>query len=148
MSEKLPDVYEPLMYVANSIGKPDYRGTLVKMYQRMRNISIDFGVMQEAEKVYVIPADMGWNDVGSWETVYEISPKDKNLNTGQYHEVISINSRGCYVFSPEKVIALVGVDDLIVVDAGNALLVCQKNAAQDVKEVVEQLKKKGLENWL
>ncbi len=148
INDKLPDVYEPLMTINNSIDTPEYQQILSDMYGRIPSISVDFGVMQKAEKVFVIPADMGWNDVGSWETVYEISPKDKNLNSGNFHEIINIDSRECYVYSPQKVIALVGVEDLIVVDTGDALLVCDKNAAQDVKDVVEQLKKKRLKEWL
>ncbi|MCK6622919.1 MAG: mannose-1-phosphate guanylyltransferase [Calditrichaceae bacterium] len=148
IGEKLPEIYEGLMELSRSIGKRDYQGKLEDVYRRIKGISIDFGVMQEAQNVYVIPADLGWNDVGSWETVYDISPKDKNLNAGEYAELISIESRKCYVYSPEKAVALVGVENLIIVDTGDALLVCKKSSAQDVKEVVDHLKKKGLEKWL
>ena len=148
LSDKLPDVYGPLMEINGAINTAKYQKTLVDMYQRFPNISVDFGVMQEAEQVFVIPVDMGWNDVGSWETVYEISPKDKDLNTGSFQELINVDSRACYVYSPDKVVALVDVEDLIVVDAGNALLICKRSAAQDVKTAVEMLKKKGLDNCL
>ena len=148
IKEKLPDIYEPLMALEAHLGKSSYEEELNKMYEQIRSISIDYGVMQEAEEVYVIPTDMGWNDVGSWETVYEISQKDKNASSGEYREIISINSQRNYAYSPDKVVALVGVEDLVVVDTGDAILIGRRDASQDVKEAVEALKKKGLDDLL
>jgi len=105
-------------------------------------------VMQAAEDVFVIPADLGWNDVGSWETVYEIAPKTGSGNAGEFQDLIEIGSQKSYVYAPEKLVALVGVKDLIVVDTGDALLVCRKNSAQRVKDVVEKLKKSGKSEYL
>ncbi|RMH77902.1 MAG: mannose-1-phosphate guanylyltransferase, partial [Calditrichaeota bacterium] len=81
-------------------------------------------------------------------TVYSISPKDKHLNAGEYDTLINIRSGKNYVYSPDKTVALVGVEDLIVVDTGDAILVCHKSAAQDVKEVVDELKRRGREDLL
>ena len=91
---------------------------------------------------------MGWSDVGSWETVYEISPKDKNKNAAFCKELVAVDSGRSYVYSPDKVVALVGVENLIVVDTGDALLICKRSRAQDVREVVDRLKKKGLDEYL
>lgn len=148
ISDKLPGIYEPLRDVKASLGTPRYNDTLEDMYRRIRPISIDFGVMQQAETVYVIPTNMGWNDVGSWETVFEISPKDGNQIAGEFAQLINVDSRKNYVYSPGKAVALVGVENLVIVDTGDALLVCRKSHAQDVKEAVEILQKKGLEQWL
>ena len=148
ISEKLPEVYDGLMEINRNIHTPRYSAALEDAYWRFKGISIDFGVMQQANNVYVIPADMGWNDVGSWETVYEISLKDRNSNATECAELVTVDSKKCYVYSPEKVVALVGVENLIVVDTGDALLICKKSAAQDVKEVVDYLKKKGLDRWV
>jgi mannose-1-phosphate guanylyltransferase len=148
ISEKLPEIHDGLMEINRSIDTPNYYQTLESIYQHFKGISIDFGVMQQAANVYVIPTDIGWNDVGSWETVYDISTKDKNSNAAECAELINIESRKCYVYSPEKAVALVGVDNLIVVDTGDALLICKKSAAQGVKEVVDHLKKKGLDRWV
>lgn len=148
INDKLPEIYDGLMEINRGINTPNYQRIVEEAYRRFRGISIDVGVMQQSDNVYVIPADMGWNDVNSWETVYEISLKDKNANSTECAELVNIDSRKCYVYSPEKVVALVGVDNLIVVDTGDALLVCKKSAAQDVKEVVDYLKKKGLDQWI
>ncbi len=148
IEEKLPEIYEGLMEIRAAIGTPQYEQTVNDVYERIRGISIDYGVMQSAENVYVIPTDMGWNDVGSWQTVYEISPKDKNENARVSRELIAIDSRGSYVYAPEKLVALVGVNDLVVVDTGDALLICHRDRAQEVRDVVEELKKRGLDEYL
>ena len=147
--EKLmPEMHDLLMEIADSIGSPNYQNEMKNAYERMQNVSIDVGIMQRSERVYVIPANMGWNDVGSWETVYDISAKDKHNNAGRYRELVNVGSQGCLAYSPDKIVALVGVEDLLVVDTGDALLVCHKSAAQDVKHIVDELKKKGLKQWL
>ncbi len=144
----LPDMYNELMEVSEHIGSSSYSDCLVNAFRAIRSVSIDVGVMQQSNRVFVIPADMGWNDVGSWETVHDISTKDHSQHAGKFKELLNVNSKGCYVSSPEKLVALVGVRDLVVVDTGDALLICKKSAAQDVKDVVDQLKKKGLDKWL
>ena len=144
----LPEMHALLMEIGEAIGAPDYRERLADAYGRIQNISIDYGIMQQADSVYVIPADMGWNDVGSWETVHDISAKDRHGHAGECPEIVSIGSRNSYVYAPDKLVALVGVEDLIVVDTGDALLVCRKSAAQDVKHVVDHLKKQGREDLL
>jgi mannose-1-phosphate guanylyltransferase len=104
--------------------------------------------MQTARKVYVIPTNMGWNDVGSWEVVYDISQKDKNKNVSQCRRLIGIDANENYVFAHDKLVALVGLKNVIVVDTGDALLVCKKNRSEDVKNVVEELKKIGLDEFI
>lgn len=148
VGEKLPEIYEGLMEIKKHIGTSKYTDSVDEIYRRIRGISIDYGVMQVSERVYVIPTDIGWNDVGSWETVYDISEKDKNKIAGDYEDLINVDSLESYVYSPEKVVALVGMKNLIVVDTGDALLICKKSQAQKVKDVVDQLHKKGLTELL
>ncbi|MFQ5583611.1 MAG: mannose-1-phosphate guanylyltransferase [Calditrichia bacterium] len=148
IADKLPEIHHGLLQVKECLNTPEYEKQVEETYRRIRGISIDYGVMQTSEHVYVIPADFGWNDVGSWETVYDISPKDKNKIAGEYKELVNIDSAECYVSSPEKVIALVGVKNILVVDTGDALLICKKSHSQKVKEVVEVLKKRGLNEFL
>ncbi len=148
IEEKLPELHEGLNEIKQHWGKPSLMEVVEDVYRRIRGISIDYGVMQTAENVYVIPTDMGWNDVGSWEVVYEISAKDKNKNAGETRHLISVDSGENYVFAPDKLVALVGVHNLIIVDTGDALLISRRSRSQDVKEVVEELKKNGLDEYL
>ncbi len=148
INEKLPEIYQGLKELKEYIGSSKYTEKVDEIYRRIRGISIDYGVMQSSERVYVIPTDIGWNDVGSWETVYDISEKDKNKIAGDYEDLIVVDSSECFVHSPEKVVALVGMKNVLVVDTGDALLICKKSHAQKVKDVVDQLNKKGLNELL
>ncbi len=148
IEEKLPELHEGLNEIKQHWGKPSLMAAVEDVYRRIRGISIDYGVMQTAENVYVIPTDMGWNDVGSWEVVYEIATKDRNKNAGNVKHIVSVDSGENYVYAPDKLVALVGVHHLIIVDTGDALLVTRRSRSQDVKEVVEELKKNGLDEYL
>lgn len=103
--------------------------------------------MEKAKDVFVLAGKFGWNDVGSWEEVYQISPKndDGNAITGN---VISINSKNSYIYSQNKLIAAVGVENLIVIETNDSILICSRDKAQDVKEVVNYLKQKEMNDFL
>ena len=103
-------------------------------------LSIDYALMEKAEGVLVADGDFGWSDVGAWSTLLEIWPRDEHGNTAR-GETLALDTKGCLVWNPGRLTALVGVRDLIVVDAGDALLVCDAAFDQMVKNVVEALKK-------
>jgi mannose-1-phosphate guanylyltransferase len=148
IEDKLPELYEGLTQIKHHIGKATFSNTVEDVYKRIRGISIDYGVMQTAHNVFVIPTNMGWNDVGSWEVVYDISEKDKNKNCGDYKDLQIVDASENYIYAPQKLVALVGVKNMMVVDTGDALLVCKKSRTQDVKDIVEQLKKNGMDEYL
>jgi mannose-1-phosphate guanylyltransferase len=148
ISDNLPEIYQGLMQVKNCINSSSYPKKVEEVYKSFKSISIDYGVMQSSEKVYVIPADFGWNDVGSWEIVYDIAQKDNKKIAGEFDEIINIDSSECYISTPGKTVALVGVKNILVIDTGDALLICKKSHSQNVKEVIEKLKKRGLNELL
>jgi mannose-1-phosphate guanylyltransferase len=127
----------------------DLKPQIAEVYAGIKGESIDFGVMERAANVQVIPASFGWSDVGSWSALPEVMEADQ-----EGHVVISapgsvsINAEGCLAYGGGKLVAFVGVKDLIVVDTPDALLVCAKSAAQDVKKVVEELEKRGKTEYL
>jgi len=127
----------------------DLKPQITEIYSGIKGESIDFGVMEKAEDVQVIPASFGWSDVGSWSALPEVMEAD-----GDGHVVInakgsvSVGAEGCLAYGNGKVVAFVGVQDLIVVDTPDALLVCAKSAAQDVKKVVEELERRGANELL
>jgi mannose-1-phosphate guanylyltransferase len=106
--------------------------------------SIDYAVMEKTKKALVVPMDAGWSDVGSWSALWELAEKDANQNT-LIGDVLSIDSRGNYVRSADRLVATVGVDDLLIVDTKDALLIAPKNRAQDVKKIVNELNRQGRE---
>ncbi len=109
------------------------------IWQKIQPQSIDVGIMERAEKVAVVPVDIGWNDVGSWAAIHQINQADKNENVVLNAEHVSFDTRGTLIQGDGRLIATIGLEDVIIVDSGDAILVCAKDKAQDVKKVV---------NWL
>ena len=138
MKEFMPDLHDGLMTISDAIGEPDYQEVLTNVYGRLKKISIDYGIMEHSKKVYLIKGNFNWSDVGSWEAVYELSEKDENGNTkvGNVYTEMALDS---YVYSPDRLTALIGVDNLIVINDKDALLICRRDRAQDVKKVVDYL---------
>ncbi len=143
----LPDLYMELSNLEPFIDTPEFSHHLVEIYSRMPNISIDYGVMEKAELVYVLKADLGWSDVGSWDEVATLAENDSEGNKLEGH-VINVNSKNSFVKSKEKLIALVGVEDLIVVETEDSILICKKGESQNVKFVVDQLKRGNFDSYL
>ncbi|GFO65440.1 sugar phosphate nucleotidyltransferase [Geomonas paludis] len=122
----------------------DLKPQIADIYGGIKGESIDFGVMEKAKDVQVIPASFGWSDVGSWSALPEVMEADAAghvvINSSG---AVSVGAKECLAYGNGKVVAFVGVSDLIVVDTPDALLVCSKGAAQDVKKVVEELERQG-----
>lgn len=127
---------------------PDFSRRLAKVFPLLEDISIDFAVMEKAGNVTGFPCrDFGWNDVGSWDAVYDLLPKDTAGNAAR-SEVIAQESRRNYVDAGGKLVTLIGVDDLIVVDTRDALLVADRRKAQAVGALVKLLEKQGRDDLL
>ncbi len=122
------------------------RGGLAAIYRRLPSVSIDHGVLERARNVAVVPATFSWNDVGTWAAVESLWHDARNGNAVR-GLAVAVDSRGCIV-EAGRLVALLGVDDLVVVDTADALLVCRKDRAQDVRLVVEALQRRGLERYL
>lgn len=135
----LPDLYEGLEKIETVIDTDEFETQLTQVYGQLKSISIDYGVMEKSDNVYLTKADFYWNDVGNWEAVYEISEKneDGNVIIGDVYAEKTFNS---YIFSPRKFSAIIGVENLIVINTNDALLICNRNYAQDVRQVVDYLK--------
>jgi len=121
---------------------------LRETFPRCESISVDFAVMEKAENVAGIPAgDIGWSDVGSWKAVFELSRRDAQDNAART-ELLALESRGNFVEAPGKLVALLGVEDLVVVDTPDALLVARRERTQQVGELVKQLEKRRRDELL
>ena len=128
------------------IKKDDARG-IAAAFRDIPATSIDYALMEKAKGVLMAGGDFGWSDVGSWASLGEIWPKDSSGNALR-GEALFLDSRNCLVYSPHRQSAVVGLEDVIVIDTKDALLVCSRKADQRVKEVIEELKKKGLRKIL
>lgn len=142
---QMPEFYAQLMQVDAALGAPNYDAVLQRVWPQIARQTIDYGIMEGAQDVAVIPVDMGWSDIGSWGSLVELLPADEqgNILVG---ESLIIDAHNTLIFGDQRLIAAVGVRDLIIVDAGDALLVCHKDQEQRVRELVEALKKRGRED--
>lgn len=118
-----------------------------RVYETIESISVDYAVMEKADNVVVISADIGWNDVGSWASLGSLWETDPDGNAVE-GEVLCFESKDCVASSPNKVTVLLGVEDLVVVDTPDAILVCRKDNCQDVKNLQELLVKHGYQHLL
>ena len=143
----LPDVYSCLLKIADAMSTPKEVEVINEVYPTIPSISIDYGIMEKSDKVKVISADMGWNDVGSWDNLGVLYDSDEEGNVFA-GENISIDTHNCITYSKKRVISTIGVDNLIIVETDDAILVCDKNRAQDVKLIVEKLKSDGRKELL
>jgi mannose-1-phosphate guanylyltransferase len=143
----MPDLYDELEIIRKFIGKPELDKTVYNSYGQIKSISIDYGVMEKSKKVYLTKGEFSWSDVGSWEEVYQLSSKnnDGNCLNGNVYAERTIDS---YIFSPDKFTAVIGVENLIIINTDNALLVCRRDNCQDVKKVVDYLKINKLTEYL
>ena len=147
IEEYLPGLYEAICELKKSLGAVDFDNALLKMYRHIKGISIDYGVMENAKNVFVVEGHFAWSDLGSWEQVYKLSPKDDRGNVLSGDTII-LDAENSYVAAKEGLIALVGLDDVIVVREGDATLVCHRDRAEDVKLLVDKLKRRRLNNYM
>ncbi len=119
----------------------DFKKSVDAFYRSVNSISIDYGIMEKAETVHVVPGEFGWSDVGSWQAIYELADKDANLNAAQGTEALFVDSANCLVKSSSgRFVAMVGLDGVALVETDDTIMVCRIEAAQDVKKVVDSLK--------
>lgn len=149
LEKHMPELYGPLEELEKVIGTKKYDAALKKLFPKMPATSIDYGVAERAENMAVVPGSFGWSDVGSFNALPEVRQADEQGNVKEGHAMV-IDSTGCVVLAGERPVAVVGMNDTVVVDAGDAILVLPKSKSQDVRKVVEQLKagKKKLERYL
>lgn len=138
-----PELYAGLLRIEAALGSDDAEHVLHEVWPTLQNISIDHGVMEGASKVAVVPLDAGWNDVGSWDALDAVLALGEDGNRVAQGEVLAVNSGGNIISGGERPIALVGVEDLVVVDTGDAILIGHKHKMQQVKEVVDILRSRN-----
>lgn len=137
--ELLPDIYDGLLKIKDAFGTVDFDEILSKEFCAFKSESVDYGIMERAQNIYTIPGSFGWDDVGSWLSLERINTTNEfgNVVTGN---VITIDSKNSIIAGGDKLIAAVGLEDLIIVDTDDAILICSKENTQDVKKVIENLK--------
>ncbi|HEK21579.1 mannose-1-phosphate guanylyltransferase [Mucilaginibacter sp.] len=143
-NEHLPEMHEIFAEARSVYNTHEERAFVHKVYQRCINISIDYGIMEKAPNVYVLPSEFGWSDLGTWASIYQLAEKDYVGNAViPADKVIMYDSSNCMVNVPsDKLVILQGLHDYIVVESNNSLLICPRDQEQNVKQVVADVKNK------
>ncbi len=143
----MPLLGDGLKKIRSVIGSNDEASVVSRVFSELESVSIDYGIMEKSDRVVVIPADLGWSDVGSWTALDEIAARDQKGNVIAGN-VVDVDSRDSIIYASNRLVATAGLNDMVVVDTEDATLVCHKDRAQDVKKIVEELKKRGAEEHL
>jgi len=147
----MPDLDGKLREISRHWETPQRQEILQKVWPTIHPETIDFGVMEKAERVAVIPAgELQWNDVGSWDSLFDVLEKDAQGNIFVNGEHLAIDTQNTLIVSgvPGRLVATIGVNDLIVIDTGDALLICPRDKVQQVRQVVDRLKQEGRDIYL
>jgi len=153
--EHLPETAPLLEEIAASFGTDRFDEVFAELYPQCENISVDYAILEPRSakgehhsRLYCLPAEFGWNDLGSWESLYEYQVEtrlrgDEEGNVAETGGLITLDACDNYVFSPKKFVALVGVQDLIIVETEDALLITKRSQSQDVGKIVKELAATG-----
>jgi len=144
----MPVLREQLKAIGKDLGSPRYARTLKRVFPQCPAISIDYGVMEKSQRIAVIPADFGWSDVGSFAALLEVRKTDADGNVTDGEALVFSGRNDVVLSSAGRPVAVIGLDDVIVVDAGDAVLVCRRDRAQDVRQAVDELARRGREDVL
>lgn len=145
----LPEVFNLFNSQKKKFNTPEEVNAVKEIYDSCASISIDFGIMEKADNVYVIPSSFGWSDIGTWNSAHEHLDKDEHSNAVAGDNVMLLETGNCMINTPEsKLVVLQGLQDFIVVDTGDVLLVCKKDKEQEIKEFVSAIKQKKGDRFL
>jgi mannose-1-phosphate guanylyltransferase len=145
----LPEMYDVFTADKDKFNTPGEKAALEHIYPLCTNISIDFGIMEKADNVYVIPSSFGWSDLGTWNSAYENLEKDYLGNAVAGDNVVVMDATKCMVKAPnDKLLLLQGLDDFIVVDTKDVLLICKREKEQEIKEYVAEIKRNKGDHYL
>lgn len=147
----MPDLSQRLQKIANAWNTADQENVLNAEWEGIQRKSIDFGIMEQAKNVAMIPvANLGWNDIGSWESLFDVLPGDENGNIFLKGKHIDVDANHSMIYSEaaDRLVVLIGLKDVIIIDSDDALLVCNRNDSQQVKNVVNILKEREETRYL
>lgn len=143
----LPRLYMAMIKIIESIEDQDKFQAIEHAYSQISPISIDYGILERSDDVLVIPGDFGWNDIGSWNALDRLIPPDDKENVVKAKH-IGRNTSKSIIFGSDRLIATIGLENIIIADTSDALLVCSRDRTEEVKKLVEEIKLKGLEEYL
>ena len=143
----LPRMQSEFEKCQGAFGTSDLPSRLAECYSNIENISIDYGVMEKTDIACVVPADFGWDDVGSWDSFAKYLNKDKTGNS-VHGEHVAMDTGNCIIYSDKRLVATVGLDDVTIVETDDAILVMKRGSGEAVKTLTDLIEKKGFTDLL
>jgi len=145
----LPEIYEVFAAEKDKLNTPEEAAAIENIYPQCTSISIDFGIMEKADNVYVIPAAFEWSDLGTWNSAWENTERDSSQNAVSGNNVVIVDAKKCMIHVPNnKLVMLQGLEDYIVVDTKDVLLICKRDKEQEIKDYVAELKRNKGDKFL
>jgi mannose-1-phosphate guanylyltransferase len=135
----LPDIHQGIIKIGQAYNTKQYEQVLEQCFNEFKSVSIDYGIMERSEHIYTILGNFGWDDVGSWLALERVEKSNEHGNIVR-GDIITINTKDSIIFGEKKLIAVVGLNDVVIIDTDDALLICAKHSAQNVKKIVDNLK--------
>lgn len=149
LEKLMPEMNEVFLQATDAYNTVDEYKVLSELYSQCTNISIDYGIMEKAKNVYVIPSYFGWCDLGTWESAYENSEKDYLGNAVHGNNVMVVDATECMIKAPkDKLVVVQGLENCIIVDTDDVLLICERNREQQIKEYVAEIKRNKGDKYL
>jgi mannose-1-phosphate guanylyltransferase len=151
IEKQMPELFKAVKEISAAWDTPKRDDVLQECWLDLKNETIDYGIMEKAQQVAVLPAGgLGWSDVGSWNSLFEVLLPDMNGNVAAGAQHLALDTHNTLVYSgdDQRLVVTIGVDDMVVVDAGDVLMICKADQSQKVRDVVEHLKKHHQENYL
>lgn len=146
-AEHAPAIYEKLVLILKILDKKD-NATIDKIYKEMPKVPIDTAIAEKVKKIAVVPADLGWSDIGSWSSLYDLLSQQTDSHTISKGNHIGVDDKNCLIYAQDKLLATVGLEDIVIVDTPDVTLVLNKNQSQKVKDLIEKIKESGNESYL
>lgn len=146
-----PEMFKLMTAIEESVGTLNYQTTLEELWGDMPKIALDYAIMEHAERMVMLPVDIGWSDIGSWAALYDVLAESvngaKNVLHNNHGELIALDSSGSLIHS-ERLVVTIGMEDIVVVDTDDVLLICRRDKAQDVRAAVNKLKENGRDSMV
>jgi mannose-1-phosphate guanylyltransferase len=145
----MPELHAGLAEIGRALGTPAADETLQRVFPTLPHQTIDYGIMEPAEDIAVLPVDIGWTDIGSWGTLLEVLDGDEAGNVVRGSDpVFTLDTKNTLIYTAGRLVAAIGLEDMVIVDSADALLICPKDRAEGVRQVVDWLKQTGREGYL
>ncbi|MFC1555131.1 mannose-1-phosphate guanylyltransferase, partial [candidate division KSB1 bacterium] len=147
IEESLPELYDSMYELQPHFNRDTFNEALLSVYRQISSISIDYGVMEKAKNVFLLRGDFGWSDVGSWAEFYKLNEKDEDGNFVSGN-CVSHDSSNNLIISDKHLVAAIGVKDMVIVNSDDIFLVCPQDSTQDIKNIVDMLRRKKMDDFL